>query len=61
MPYPVVEVVTFWGGVQKNRHYLFMLSALSILCIVVCVITQFRRRARMNQRYEGLPDYQDNS
>lgn len=57
VPYPVIEIATFWGGVQKNRHWLFLTSGLLVLGVLMCVLMIFRRRNRM--KYQQLPEAYD--
>jgi hypothetical protein len=59
VPYPVIEIATFWGGVQKSRHWLFIASGLLVLGVLLCVLAVFRRRNRM--KYQQLPEAFDSS
>lgn len=54
VPYPVIELATFWGGVQKSRHWLLLVSGLLVLGMLLCVLAVIRRRNRM--KYEQLPE-----
>lgn len=54
VPYPTIEVATFWGGVQKNRHYLLIISGLLVGCMLWCVVYQVRRKGGRGMKYATL-------
>jgi hypothetical protein len=52
--YPTIEIATFWGGVQKNYHFLLIISGLIVICMFYCVIHQFRRIKGPAMKYSTL-------